>query len=184
MSSVVRSITDKRHGIISDRPKGDRRSGCNRASKRCLSRELPTLRQEIVNRRRKGAAPRAMLRVENARDAKHVALLRKLWAARQSAGQIARRLGCSRDAVCGRLIRLGLKRRHVLIGSKDKFRADETPWAVLVQIARADAMTLQKDGRPATLYFLNRGCDAPNITSSADRRAVRPCGRRSDRPAD
>ena len=53
-----------------------------------------------------------MLRVENARDAKHVALLRKLWAARQSAGQIARRLGCSRNAVCGRLTRLGLKRGH------------------------------------------------------------------------
>jgi GcrA cell cycle regulator len=43
-------------------------------------------------------------------DAKDVALLRKLWAAGQSAAQIARRLGCSRNAVCGRLTRLGLKR--------------------------------------------------------------------------
>jgi GcrA cell cycle regulator len=45
-------------------------------------------------------------------DAKEVALLKKLWAAGQSAAQIARRLGCSRNAVCGRLTRLGLKRGH------------------------------------------------------------------------
>ena len=45
-------------------------------------------------------------------DAKDVALLKKLWAAGQSAAQIARRLGCSRNAVCGRLTRLGLKRGH------------------------------------------------------------------------
>ena len=45
-------------------------------------------------------------------DAKNVALLKKLWAVGQSAGQIARRLGCSRNAVCGRLNRLGLKRGH------------------------------------------------------------------------
>src|SRR6185436_19611705 len=45
-------------------------------------------------------------------DAKNVTLLKKLWAVGQSAGQIARRLGCSRNAVCGRLNRLGLKRGH------------------------------------------------------------------------
>jgi GcrA cell cycle regulator len=45
-------------------------------------------------------------------DAKDVALLKELWSAGQSAAQIARRLGCSRDAVCGRLTRLGLKRGH------------------------------------------------------------------------
>ena len=45
-------------------------------------------------------------------DAKDVALLKKLWVVGQSAAQIARRLGCSRNAVCGRLIRLGLKRGH------------------------------------------------------------------------
>ena len=43
-------------------------------------------------------------------DAKNVALLKKLWSVGQSASQIARRLGCSRNAVCGRLTRLGLKR--------------------------------------------------------------------------
>ncbi|MEO6781454.1 MAG: GcrA family cell cycle regulator [Bradyrhizobium sp.] len=46
-------------------------------------------------------------------DAKDVALLKKLWAVGQSAAQIARRLGCSRNAVCGRLTRLGLKRGHM-----------------------------------------------------------------------
>ena len=45
-------------------------------------------------------------------DTEDVALLKKLWAVGQSAGQIARRLGCSRNAVCGRLNRLGLKRGH------------------------------------------------------------------------
>jgi GcrA cell cycle regulator len=45
-------------------------------------------------------------------DAKEVALLKKLWAVGQSAAQIARRLGRSRNAVCGRLTRLGLKRGH------------------------------------------------------------------------
>jgi GcrA cell cycle regulator len=43
-------------------------------------------------------------------DEKDVALLKKLWAAGHSAAQIARRLGCSRNAVCGRLTRSGLRR--------------------------------------------------------------------------
>lgn len=47
-------------------------------------------------------------------DAKDVALLKKLWSVGQSAAQIARRLGCSRNADCGRLTRLGLKRGHKL----------------------------------------------------------------------
>nr|WP_246752309.1 GcrA family cell cycle regulator [Bradyrhizobium diazoefficiens] len=45
-------------------------------------------------------------------DAKDRALLKKLWSAGQSAAQIARRLGCSRNAVCGMLTRLSLKRGH------------------------------------------------------------------------
>src|SRR5258708_29832329 len=45
-------------------------------------------------------------------DAKDVALLKKLWAVGQSAAQIARRLGCSRNSVCAKLTRLGLKRGH------------------------------------------------------------------------
>lgn len=45
-------------------------------------------------------------------DAKDVALLKELWAAGYSAGQIASRLGHSRNAVSAKLKRLGHKRRH------------------------------------------------------------------------
>jgi GcrA cell cycle regulator len=45
-------------------------------------------------------------------DVVSVALLKKLWASGQSAGQIASRLGYSRDAVCAKLLRIGLKRGH------------------------------------------------------------------------
>ena len=55
-------------------------------------------------------------------DAEDVALLKKLWSVGQSAAQIARRLGCSRNAVCGRLIRLGVKRRHKPPTAKPKIR--------------------------------------------------------------
>ncbi|WP_247468330.1 GcrA family cell cycle regulator [Bradyrhizobium sp. 137] len=43
---------------------------------------------------------------------RELAQLEKLWAAGQSAAQIARHLECSRNAVCGRLARLGLTRGH------------------------------------------------------------------------
>ncbi len=45
-------------------------------------------------------------------DAEDLALLKKLWASGQSAAQISRRLGHSRNAVCAKLTRLGLKRGH------------------------------------------------------------------------
>ncbi len=45
-------------------------------------------------------------------DAKDVALLKELWAAGHSAGQIATRLGYSRNAVSAKLKRLGHKRGH------------------------------------------------------------------------
>ena len=45
-------------------------------------------------------------------DAKDVALLKELWAAGYSAGQIASRLGYSRNAVSAKLKRLGHKRGH------------------------------------------------------------------------
>jgi GcrA cell cycle regulator len=45
-------------------------------------------------------------------DEEDVALLKKLWAAGQSADQIARRLGYSRNAVSAKLKRMGLKRGH------------------------------------------------------------------------
>jgi GcrA cell cycle regulator len=56
-------------------------------------------------------------------DAKDVALLKELWSVGQSAAQIARRLGCSRNAVCGRLTRLDLKRGHKPPTSKPKIRS-------------------------------------------------------------
>ena len=45
-------------------------------------------------------------------DANDVALLKELWAAGHSAGQIAGRLGHSRNAVSAKLKRLGHKRGH------------------------------------------------------------------------
>src|ERR1700738_1133043 len=55
-------------------------------------------------------------------DAEDVALLKKLWAVGQSAAQIARRLGCSRNAVCAKLTRLGLKRGHKPPTAKPRIR--------------------------------------------------------------
>ena len=55
-------------------------------------------------------------------DAKDAALLEKLWAVGQSASQIARRLGYSRNAVCAKLTRLDLKRGHKPPTSKPKIR--------------------------------------------------------------
>src|ERR1700726_4893307 len=45
-------------------------------------------------------------------DEEDVALLKKLWGGGHSAGQIATRLGHSRNAVCAKLLRMGLKRGH------------------------------------------------------------------------
>ena len=45
-------------------------------------------------------------------DAKDLALLKELWAAGYSAGQIASRLGYSRNAVSAKLKRMGHKRGH------------------------------------------------------------------------
>ena len=56
-------------------------------------------------------------------DAEDVALLKKLWAVGQSAAQIARRLGYSRNAVCAKLTRLDLKRGHKPPTAKPKIRS-------------------------------------------------------------
>jgi GcrA cell cycle regulator len=53
-------------------------------------------------------------------DAEDVALLKKLWAAGRSAAQIGRRLGYSRNAVCAKLTRLDLRRRHKTPTAKPK----------------------------------------------------------------
>src|SRR3984893_16437828 len=55
-------------------------------------------------------------------DAEDVARLKKLWAVGRSAAQIARRLGYSRNAVCAKLTRLGLKRGHKPPTAKPKIR--------------------------------------------------------------
>ena len=53
-------------------------------------------------------------------DADEVALLKTLWATGESAAQIARLLDYSRNAVCAKLLRLGLKRGHRPPTSKPK----------------------------------------------------------------
>src|ERR1700704_1479982 len=55
-------------------------------------------------------------------DAEDVALLKKLWAVGQSAAQIARHLGYSRNAVCAKLTRLDLKRGYKPATAKPKIR--------------------------------------------------------------
>jgi GcrA cell cycle regulator len=55
-------------------------------------------------------------------DAEDVALLKKLWTTGQSAAQIARRLGYSRNAVCAKLTRLDLKRGHKPPTAKPRIR--------------------------------------------------------------
>src|SRR6202521_1397467 len=53
-------------------------------------------------------------------DAEEVARLKILWAIGESAAQIARLLGYSRNAVCAKLLRVGLKRGHRPPTSKPK----------------------------------------------------------------
>lgn len=55
-------------------------------------------------------------------DAEDVKLLEKLWSVGRSAAQIARRIGYSRNAVCAKLTRLGLKRGHMPPTAKPKIR--------------------------------------------------------------
>jgi GcrA cell cycle regulator len=55
--------------------------------------------------------------------ASDVALLTALWTKGHSAGQIADQLGHSRNAVCAKLIRLGLKRGHKPPTANPKIRS-------------------------------------------------------------
>src|ERR1700739_4081336 len=78
-------------------------------------------------------------------DAKDVALLKELWTLGQSAAQIACRLGCSRNAVCGRLTRLGLKRGHKPPTAKPKIRpAPKRKPALLAACARPVAKMVSR----------------------------------------
>jgi GcrA cell cycle regulator len=56
-------------------------------------------------------------------NASDIALLRALWTKGHSAGQIADRLGHSRNAVCAKLTRLGLKRGHKPPTANPKIRS-------------------------------------------------------------
>ena len=91
-------------------------------------------------------------------DAKDVVLLKKLWAAGYRAAQIARRLGSSRNAVCGRLTRLGLKRGHKLPTAKPKIRpAPKRRPALLAACARSVAKKVSKTlGRQQPKEFSKR----------------------------
>jgi GcrA cell cycle regulator len=53
-------------------------------------------------------------------NAANVRLLKTLWAKGHSSGQIAAKLNCSRSAVCAKLQRLGLQRRHAPPTAKPK----------------------------------------------------------------
>ena len=78
-------------------------------------------------------------------DAKDVALLKKLWTVGQSAEQIARRLGYSRNAVCAKLTRLGLKRGHKPPTAKPKIRpVPKRRPALSAACARPVAKTLSR----------------------------------------
>src|SRR5260370_30310236 len=78
-------------------------------------------------------------------DAKDVALLKKLWAVGQSAAQIARRLGCSRNAVCAKLTRLSLKRGHKPPTAKPKIRpVPKRKPALLAACARSVAKKVSR----------------------------------------
>ena len=70
-------------------------------------------------------------------EAASVALLTNLWAKGHSAGQIATRLECSRNAVCAKLLRMGLKRGHKPATAKPKIvSAPKRKPALLAACAR------------------------------------------------
>ena len=78
-------------------------------------------------------------------DAEDVALLKKLWAVGHSAAQIARRVGYSRNAVCAKLTRLGLKRGHKPPTAKPKIRpVPKRRPALLVACARPVAKMVSR----------------------------------------
>jgi GcrA cell cycle regulator len=78
-------------------------------------------------------------------DAKDVALLKKLWAVGKSAAQIARRLGYSRNAVCAKLTRLGLKRSHKPPTANPKIRpVPKRGPALLIACARPVAKKVSR----------------------------------------
>ena len=87
-------------------------------------------------------------------DAEDVALLKKLWAAGRSAAQIAGRLGYSRNAVCAKLIRLDLKRRHRQPTAKPKIRPAACSRPVAKIVSRKKVMLQTEEFTKRQLYAM------------------------------
>jgi len=79
-------------------------------------------------------------------DAKQIARLKKLWADGQSAAQIGNRLGYSRNAVCAKLLRMGLKRRHKPPTAKPK----------IVPVPKQRSVLLAACARPVDMLVSKR----------------------------
>ncbi len=77
-------------------------------------------------------------------DAEDIARLKKLWAVGQSAAQIARRLGYSRNAVCAKLTRLDLKRGRKPPTAKPKIRPAPKRPALLAACSRPVAKMVSR----------------------------------------
>ena len=75
-----------------------------------------------------------------------LAALKKLWGSGQSAAQIAGRLGYSRNAVCAKLARLGLKRGH----------KPPTAKPVIVSMSKRSAISLAACTRPVAKVVSSR----------------------------
>jgi GcrA cell cycle regulator len=88
-------------------------------------------------------------------DAEELVLLKKLWASGNSAAQIATRLGHSRDAVCAKLLRMGLKRGHKPPTAKPKIMSvTKRRPAILATCARPEAKVVSRKisvGQPKEL---------------------------------
>lgn len=73
-----------------------------------------------------------------------LALLKKLWASGQSAAQIAGRLGYSRNAVCAKLTRLGMKRGHKPPTAKPRIVAAPKRSTSLAACTRPEAKVVSR----------------------------------------
>ena len=98
-----------------------------------LVSDLRAKRGDIVSDRNLG------VRFQPMWNAANVALLKELWASGHSAGQIASRLGNSRDSVCAKLLRMGLKRGHKPPTAKPK----------IVSVPRRKPTAIAACARPA-----------------------------------
>jgi GcrA cell cycle regulator len=85
-------------------------------------------------------------------NASDVALLKALWTKGRSAGQIATRLGHGRNAVCGKLQRMGLKRGHKPPTAKPKIVSVPKRWPAGAPVAVSPAVS-----KPAPRRFGDTG---------------------------